>query len=126
MQNVLSYTSYRAELEGVFRALLHIKLSGMEDTEIAHWCDNRAAVDQTNSELNSPKKMTKPEADIILAIHKVKKELKGLLPCRHVHAHQDTRRRMEATKKKTKPEVQLERKAEVDHREKTARTVGAT
>ena len=69
--------------------------------------------------------MIKPEADIILAIHKVKKDLKRLLPCKHVYAHQDTRKMMETAEKKTKPRMQLDCKAEVDYRENMVRTQGS-
>ena len=70
--------------------------------------------------------MIKPEADIILAIHRVKKDLGGLLPCKHVYAHQDTRKRVEASKKMPKPGVQLECKVKVAHREMMVSVVGAS
>ena len=68
--------------------------------------------------------MIKPEADIILAIHKVKKNLKRLLPCKHVYAHQDTRKRAEKQEKKVKPGMQLDCEAEVEHRDNMARSQG--
>ena len=36
--------------------------------------------------------MDKPEADIILAIHWLKKDLPNVKECKHVYAHQDTKK----------------------------------
>ena len=36
--------------------------------------------------------MGKPKADIILAIHQLKKDLPNVNGCKHIYAHQDTRK----------------------------------
>jgi hypothetical protein len=42
MTDVSSLTSYRAELEGIFRSLYHMDYLGMEPTQtVTQWCDNR-------------------------------------------------------------------------------------
>ena len=71
--------------------LKHITLCGMESIEVEQWCNNLRAVHSTNKELLNPKCMGKPEADIILAIHHLKRDLPNVKECKHLYAHQDTR-----------------------------------
>ena len=58
----------------------------------------------TNKEIWSPKDMGKPEADILLAIHHLKKDLPNVKECRHVYAHQDTRNAKKQTEAKQEKE----------------------
>ena len=102
MENILSTTSYRAELEGVFRLLQHMKQCCMESTKVEQWCDKLRVVHSINEEIWSPKCMGKPEADIILAIHQLKKDLPNVKDCKHVYAHQDTSRAKKTTDAKQK------------------------
>ena len=87
MENISSTTSYRVELEGALHLLQHIKQCGMESTEVEQWYDDVRAVHSTNEEIWSPKGIGKPEADIILAIHRLKKELPNAKDYKHVYAH---------------------------------------
>ena len=50
MEKVNKFTSYRSELEGMFRCLKHIEHIGSPD-EIKHWCDNEQAVKKNNEGL---------------------------------------------------------------------------
>ena len=99
---ISSTTSHRAELEGAFRLLKHIKLYGMKSTEVEQWYDNLRAVHSTNEEIWSPKGMGKSEADRILAIHHLKKDLPNLKEYKHVYARQDTRNTEKPTDVKQK------------------------
>ena len=46
--------------------------------------------------------MGKPEADIILAIHQLKKDLSNMTECKHVDSNQDTRNTKKPTDAKQK------------------------
>ena len=102
MNNVSSMSSYRLELEGSFRLLKHAQMCGMTETEIAQWGDNERAVASTNNKVARPKDMIKPEADLIMAIHNLKKDMPKVLKCRHVYAHQDSRKSDRKRKAKKK------------------------
>ena len=61
---------------------------------ITQWCDNKAAVDRSNTGLLYPGVMLYTDADIILlAISHAQKELGNYtsMVCRHVYGHQDLR-----------------------------------
>ena len=104
MQNVSSTTSYRAELDGAFHLLKHIKLCGMKSTEVDQWCKNLLAAHSIDEDFLSPKGMGEPKADTILGVHQLKKDLPNVNECKHVYAHQDTQ------KAKTPAEAKLEQK----------------
>jgi ribonuclease HI len=106
MSDTSSLTSYRIELEGIFRALKHIEYLGLKPTEIEQWCDNKAAVIKTEKEL-SPKEMIAPEGDIILAIHALRAKLQVPITCNHVYGHQDGKNKAKSRNKPMKQEVQM-------------------
>ena len=62
-----------------------------------------------------PKKMIKPDSDIVLAVHKVQYELKGVIPCKHVYGHQGTRKKREAAAEAKNEGLQIKYEAEVAH-----------
>ena len=66
------------------------------------WFGDLRAVHSTNKEIWSPKGMDKPEADIILAIHPLKKDLPNVKECKHVYVHQGTRNTKKPTDAKQK------------------------
>ena len=105
MENISSTTSHRAELEGAFHLCQRIKQCGMELTEVEQLCDNLRAAHSTNEKIWRLKVMDKTEADIILAIHQLKKELPNVKDCKYVYAHQDTRRSKKMTEAKQKKEI---------------------
>ena len=118
VSNINSLSSYRAELEGTFRLLKHIEYLGMTPEEVTHWCDNEAAVLDTNkTEPACPSELIGADADIILAImhHKRKTGIKST--CHHVHAHQDEKKR------KTKEEQLEEKKQSRAERRRRIREV---
>ena len=88
-----SLSSYRSELEGTYRALLQLQRSGLKPGIAYQWCDNKAAVDKTNTELYAPRDMLLPDADILLAIKHTRTQLERgtKLISRHIYGHQDSR-----------------------------------
>ena len=94
LSHISSLSSYRSELEGIFRSLKHVEHLGLTPSEIHQYCDNEAAVDKCQAHPWTPKSMIQPDADIILAIHNIRRVLrtKGTtVTCRHIYSHQDTR-----------------------------------
>lgn len=104
IQHVSSCSSYRAELEGTFRLLKHIKWLGLTPEEVRHWCDNKGTV-KTNKLLSipAPSDMLAPDADLILAIMALKQKLKLETKCRYISGHQDEKKRkIKSSKEKRK------------------------
>lgn len=95
LTNISSLSSYRSELEGIYRSLYHVQYLGMTPSEIQHWCDNESAVNDCNRPLFSPSAMGKPDADLLLAIHHLRTIMEDRIriTCRHIYGHQDTRTR---------------------------------
>lgn len=93
LTNISSLSSYRSELEGIYRSLLHVQYLGLTPIEIQHWCDNESAVNDCNRPLYSPAAMGKSDADLLLAIHHLRTimEENSRIHCRHIYGHQDTR-----------------------------------
>jgi hypothetical protein len=57
-----------------------------------------SVVQSTTEEIWSPKDTGKSEADIMLAIHRTKKDLTNVQDYRHVYVHQDTKKTKEKTR----------------------------
>ena len=96
LSDISSLSSYRSELEGIFRSLKHVEYLGMSPTEISHWCDNEAAVNKCMASPWKPSLMIQPDADILLAIHQIRRILLAngtMVICRHIYGHQDSRKR---------------------------------
>ena len=89
MSWVNKVTSYRSELEGVYRGLKHMQFKGVTADKVVHWLDNKSGVGVVESPPTGPVAMVQPDADLILAIKKEKEEMTGQLQCRHVKGHQD-------------------------------------
>ena len=98
LEQTPSLTSYRSELEGIYRGLKQLLDSGIRPEQLHQWCDNKAAVDRSNSGLTYPGAMLNADADVILAIGHVRKQLSGRtnIICRHIYGHQDSRPTREA------------------------------
>ena len=91
---ITSLSSYRSELEGIYRCLHHIHHLGLTPSFINQWSDNKAAVDKSNITYWKPSDMLRPDADILLAINHIKHLLTpSIVDCRHLYGHQDTRSR---------------------------------
>ncbi len=87
LSKISSLSSYRSELEGIFRSLKHVKYLGMSPTKISHWCDNEAAVNKCMAPPWKPSLMIQPDADILLAIHQIWRTLLAngtTVICRHI------------------------------------------
>lgn len=98
LEKMTSLSSYRCELEGMYRSLRQVLLADIKPDIIHQWCDNEAAVDRSNQSLFSPSCMIKPEADILLAMAMTRSQLDGTtIICRHVYGHQDTKHRNPST-----------------------------
>ena len=91
IQNITSDTSYRGELEGLYRALR--TAAELNPDWVQFWCDNKAAVDKSAFRRTTPGMMLQSDADIILAIHELLRNFSGQATFHHVYGHQDTRRR---------------------------------
>ena len=97
--NISSLSSYRSELEGMYRGLKQIESSSIKPQLIKQWCDNEAAVNKYNQRWIGPGDMLAPDMDVILAIHHTKRiiEEKSAIICRHIYGHQDTKHREQHT-----------------------------
>ena len=73
--SITSLSSYRSELEGIFRCLKSIEDLGMTPKEVQHWCDNERAVIGSVNDINSPKSMLGADADILLAIQHIRRSI---------------------------------------------------
>ena len=89
MANVNKVTSYRSELEGIFRALKHIEFLNWAPTELDQWCDNKQAVHDSMNFPYRPTDMMGADTDLVLAIHYLKSKLTTTINCQHVYGHQD-------------------------------------
>ena len=100
MTNVNDASSYRTELEGVFRLLKYMQYANMRPDELRQWCDNKESVESCNTKPTYPSAMIQPAADLVLAIHHVKEQLGFPVTCKHVYGHQDDKKKRERIKKK--------------------------
>lgn len=93
LERMSSLSSYRSELEGIYRGLKQISASQLRPNHVTQWCDNKAAVDRSNIGLLYPGAMLNVDADILLAITHTRKELGNdtSVVCNHVYGHQDSR-----------------------------------
>ena len=92
LTNISSITSYRGELEGIYRALVHSKMRQLWPRRIKLWCDNKAAIDKSATPLHTPGEMVQPEADVLLAIQALQRDSPATTcSFHHVYGHQDTR-----------------------------------
>lgn len=71
LSDISSASSYRSELEGIFRGLKHVKLLNLTPTEIHQYCNNKAAGDKCMHQPWRPGDMIQADANIILAIHTI-------------------------------------------------------
>lgn len=95
MTNISSVSSYRSELEGIYRSLTHLQHLGITPQGVQHWCNNESAVNDCNKGLHTPAAMGKPDADLVLAIHHIRTimEKRTRVVCQHIYGHQDTKKR---------------------------------
>lgn len=98
LEKMTSLSSYRSELEGMYRGLQQVLLSGITPQAIEQWCDNEAAVNRSTQPIAHPHDMIAPDADIVLALHATRQRLEGTsINCRHVYGHQDSKRQTHQT-----------------------------
>ena len=101
MTDCNSISSYRSELEGVYRLLRSIEHWGLKPESVEHWCDNERSVMNTEEAPYGASSTTRADADLVLAIHHLKQKLSYPVKCRHVYGHQDGKnkgKKKEATK----------------------------
>ena len=92
LSDVNSVTSYRSELEGIFRSLKHMESLNMAPSEVKQWCDNELSVKSSRDAPNRPASMLHADADLVLTIHSLKDKLQYPIDCRHVYGHQDAKK----------------------------------
>ena len=92
LRHINSLTSYRSELEGIYRGLRHIQHLKLSPSTIHQWCDSKSAVDNSNIDPPTPSAMIAPDADILLAIRHLRRQMAAsTIVCKHVYGHQDSR-----------------------------------
>ena len=70
--------------------LMYIKYLGLDPKEVQIWCDNDETVKSSDAEEVTRKDVMKSDADLVLAIHSLKKQFQTKPRIRHVYSHQDT------------------------------------
>ena len=93
IRNASSLSSYRAELEGIFRLLRHIDWLGLTPEEVRHWCNNGAVKANRLAAIPTPTDTLAPDADLVLAIMATKAKLAANIKCRYVAGHQDEKKK---------------------------------
>jgi len=89
-----SMNSYRAELEGMYRALYHMHQLGVKpEGDVTQWFDNESGVKMSNRPLKTGTDKMQPEGGILMAIQHLKQKLPYAVTSQHVLGHQDSRRR---------------------------------
>jgi ribonuclease HI len=101
IQNISSSTSYRGELEGIYRALR--STLALQPNQVQMWCDNKAALDKAQPHRTTPGMMIQSDGDIILAIQALVTQFPGQISFHHVYGHQDTRHREGRNKQRDLP-----------------------
>lgn len=101
IQNISSSTSYRGELEGIYRALR--STLELQPNQVQMWCDNKAAIGKAQPQRTTPGQMIQSDGDIILAIQALVTQFPGQISFHHVYGHQDTRHREGRNKQQTLP-----------------------
>ena len=97
LSHISSLSFYYSELKGIFRSLKHVEYLNLTPSEIHQYCDNEAAMDKCMDYLWDPKSMIQPDADILLAIHTIRRMLRMLrtrgtkVTCCHIYSPQNTR-----------------------------------
>ena len=86
-------TSYRSELEGI-KQVIEIA-DDFKVPSINQTCDNEAAVNNVNTPFKNPTQTLSAEADIIMAIHHMRKQSSTKVNLKWVESHQDKGRRKE-------------------------------
>ena len=82
---------YFGKLEGIYHSLQHIQTLTLDPPRIQQWCNTKAAIDNAAKTLATPSQMTRPDADILLAISALcLKYSLCVITQTHVYGHQDT------------------------------------
>ena len=89
LSNINAVSSYRSELEGIYRGLLDLEQRDVKAPEVTQWCDNELAVTRSNEPPSKPRHTVEADADLVLAIQLTKSRLPFLVHTRHVYGHQD-------------------------------------
>ena len=87
MANMNKVTSYRSELEGIFRALKHIEYLNWTPRELDQWCDNKQVVYNSMHYPRRPTDMLGADMDLVLVIHHLKSTLTTTVNCQHVYGY---------------------------------------
>ena len=98
MANINAISSYRSELEGVFLSLKHLEYLNITPKEVRQWCNNKRSVISSREAPNRTWGKIKIDADLILAIHHLKNNLKFPVDCRHVYGHKDVKNKKKREK----------------------------
>ena len=86
--NPKNMTSYRAELAGVHKLLVALVDTGLNEKEIELGCDNKSALDRSNTPEQSLDDMTAAEGDLLKVIKDTLPKFSNIA-LQHVRGHQD-------------------------------------
>ena len=87
LSDILSVSSYRSELKGIFHSLKHVEFLNLTLTEIHQFSDNDAAVNHCAHPPWKPGAMIQADADILLAIHAIRCSFQTqgtTITCQHI------------------------------------------
>ena len=87
-------TSYQSELEDIKLTLKIVNKTAATDG-IRQYIGNMQAINSVNQYFYNPKQMLAPEADIILACHKLQREVRASTNPEWLQAHQNEHNRKE-------------------------------
>ena len=89
----------------------HLEYLNTTPREVRQWCNNKRSVISSREAPIITAGMIKADADLILAIHHLKNNLKFPVECRHVYGHQDGKDKKKQEKREKELEEELERYA---------------
>ena len=116
-------TSYRAELEGIYTTFRLCKELGA--CGLSQICDNEEAVNKVKEDL-TPKHMTSPEADIILACKEIMKEILPEPELDWIRGHQDKKHKKKYEELPDKAQLNLDMDVECDEEQREGNQLEVT
>ncbi len=75
LEPMTSISSYRSKLEGMYRGLCMLRHLGITAAILRQWCYSTAAVDGCNKQFLGPTALVAPDADVLLAIRFLLRQL---------------------------------------------------
>ena len=86
----------------------HLEYLNITPKEVRQWCDNERSVINSMEAPTRIGGMIKANADLILAIHHLKNNLKFSVDCRHMYGHQDGKNKKKQEKREAALDAEIE------------------